>query len=218
MKPLVSSLLLGLLVFTLAGCQKSRSLKITEIGANRVELFLDEPSDHSLNLHSIDFVWASQESAPAGSPTPTPVRATVSLGLAGSIQGQQYLVIFEDSNYTGPPVAQEFFRGKPGIKVRDSFFPGYGNDPGISMQVNGTHSGTAVLFVPTTETVNDVVRFGPRPRPELAGTFVEGGSLDRVKPQGGRSVSRRFSSGSPVDTDNETDWSLQPESIGVANP
>jgi hypothetical protein len=217
MKPLVYPLLLGLLLFTLAGCQKPRNLKLTEIGTNRVEIFLDEPGDHSLNLASVNFTWISQDS-PGASPRPAPTRGDVSLGLVGSLQGQQYLVIFEDPSYQGPPVAQDFRTGTPGIKVRDSFFPGYGNDPGVSMNVNGSRSGTAVLFIPTTETVSDTLGFGDFRRPALAGTFRDGSALDGVKPQGGRSISRRFSSGAPVDTDSGIDWSLQPESIGIANP
>jgi hypothetical protein len=208
MKPLVFSLLLGL---ALAGCQKNRNLKLTEIGPNRVELFLDEPGDRHLNLTSINFAWISQVRAPSD-------RGDVSLGLVGSLQGQQFLVIFEDPNYMGPPVAQDFRPNTPGIKVRDNFFPNYGDDPGVSMHVKGTHGGTSVLFVPTRETVGDLVSFGPRPRPTLAGTFNENGTLDRVKPQGSDSVSRRFSAGSPVDTDSEADWLLQTESIGIANP
>jgi hypothetical protein len=213
MKPLFHSVLFGLLLFTMVGCQRTRNLKVTEIGTNRVELFLDESSNNTLNLTSISFTWTSQEPGAA-----SPVRGDVSLDPVGALNGQQYLVIFEDANYHGPPMAENFRPNTPGIKVRDGFFPGYGNDPGVAMNVNGSHTGTAVLFVPTTESINDLVRFGPSPRPTLPGTFSEDGSLNSVKPQGGQSISRRFSGGTPVETDSAHDWSLQPESIGLANP
>ena len=51
------------------------------------------------------------------------------LGVAGTIQGQQFLVIFEDPNYMGPPVAHNFVGSILGIKVRDNFFSGYGSNP-----------------------------------------------------------------------------------------
>ncbi len=216
MKPLFPFVLFGLLLFTLVGCQRTRNLKVTEIGPNRVELFLDESSNNTLNLTSISFTWTSRDPGP----TSSPVRADVSLDPARSLQGQQCLVIFEDPTYHGPPVAENFRPNTPGIKVSDSFFPNYGNDPGVSMQVKGSHTGTAVLFIPTTESINDVVSFGLLShRPPLpGGVFSHDGSLSGVKPQGGQSVSRRFSGGAPVDTGNESDWSLQPESIGQANP
>lgn len=214
MRPLFLSVLFGLLLFALVGCQRTRNLKVTEIGTNRVELFLDESSNNTLNLTSISFTWMSQDPG-----APSPARGDVRLDAAGSLTGQQYLVIFEDPNYHGPPIAQNFRSNVPGIMVSDNFFPNYGSDPGVSMHVNGSPSGTAVLFIPTTESINDVVRFGNSAiRPALSGVFHENGALNGIKPQGGQSISRRFSSGTPVDNDSESDWSLQTESIGVANP
>jgi hypothetical protein len=212
---LIPSLCLVSVSFLLAGCTVNYNLKVTEVWTNRVELYLDEPPDKVLNLHNKRLKWVTQE------PGAQPVSGEVNLGLAGSMRGGQFLVIFEDPNYTGAPIAQDFRPSTPGIKVRDNFFPGYGNDTGSSMGVEGEHTGTYILFVPGKLRVKDLVRFGHLPRPTLVGSFGvfrETDSLATVKPTGGQSVSRSFSASRPVDTDSESDWSLKPESIGVANP
>ena len=139
--------------------------------------------------------------------------------MAGTIQGQQFLVIFEDPNYMGPPVAHNFFGSIPGIKVRDNFFPGYGSNPSVSMGVDGEHYLTYIIFVPMyRDQVKDVVRFCRRPRPPLFSAFNEDGSLDNVKPQGSQSISRKFTGSTPVDTDGEQDWSSSVQSPGVPTP
>jgi hypothetical protein len=202
----VSSLLL-------AGCDVDRKLKITEV-APRVELFLDEPFNNQLPMTSMALEWVWQE------PGAQPASGALNFGSAGvgPLQGGKFLVIFEDANYMGDPVAQDFRSTVPGIKVRDGFFPGYGNTRSVSMRIVGERSGTHILFVPRREKVNDVVRFGPSPRPPLVGAFNENGSLNGVWPSGGRSVSRRFAGSAPVDDDSESNWSLTPESIGVPTP
>jgi hypothetical protein len=203
--------LLAISSLSQVACERNRKLKVTEIGANRVEILLDEPFSNQLNLTNMKFRWTAKE------PNAQATSGEVPLDIVGSLSGGTFLVIYEDAGYNGPPVSQPF-HNSPGIKVENGFFPGYGNNPGVSMQVDGTNSGTAVLFVPATDTVNDVVRFGPTPRPPLAGSFREDGSLTGEKPRGTESVSRQFSANGPVDTDSETDWARKPESIGVPNP
>ena len=193
-------------------CSTTRNLRITEVGANRLELFLDEPFGRNLNLTGLNFEWVSQN------PNAQPTRGALRLDAAGSMTGGQFLVIYEDARHAGAPVLENFRPNTPGIKVRDDFFPGYGSNPGVSMRVSGEHVGTSVLFIPTQERVNDVVRFGPTPRPSLSGAFVEDNSLSGVKPQGSDSISRRFAAGRPVDTDREAEWSLTNQTIGLPNP
>jgi hypothetical protein len=142
----------------------------------------------------------------------------VDLVLAGTLQGGKFLMIYEDPNYMGAPVASSFPGPTAGIKVKNGFFPGYGQNPSVSMSVDGKHFRTYIIFVPLYEDqVNDVVRFGPTPRPSLFGTFHEDSSLSMVKPVGNDSVSRTFSGNVPVDTDNESDWSRKQATPAAPN-
>ena len=210
MKPIFFCLAIVTVSLLLPGCGVNRKLKVTEVEPNQVEMFLDEPANNQLDLTNMKFKWISQDPAPAAQPTPPPTSGEVDLGVAGTLQGGKFLMIFEDSTYTGLPVAQSYAGQAPGIKVKNGFFPGYGQNPSVSMGVDGKHYRTYIIFVPVyQDEVNDVVRFGPRPRPNLFGAFHEDNmhTLDGVKPQGNQSVSRTFSSGAPVDTDSESDWS-----------
>lgn len=201
---------LALVIFSvlLVGCATNRKLKVTEVMPNQVELLLDEPNP--LILAGTKLKWISQDRQAQ------PVSGELDLGVAGTLQGGQFLEIFENSNYTGYPVAQTVGTSTPGIKVRNDFFPSYGSTPSVSMSVEGSHYGSYIFFVPTAQDlVNDVVRFGPRPRPTTSGEFLENGSLDAIKPVGGDSVSRKFMGRDAVDTDNESDWSSRPVSMGV---
>jgi hypothetical protein len=196
----------------LLGCGVNRKLKITEVQPNQIEIFLDEPASNRLDLTNMKFKWISQD------PTAQPASAEVDLGLVGTLDGGKFLMIFEDRNYTGAPVAQNFPGPTAGIKVKNGFFPGYGHNPSVSMGVDGKHYRTYIIFVPVyQDEVNDVVRFGPRPRPALFGTFYEDGSLDGVKPVGSQSVSRTFSGSTPVDTDSESDWSSKQATPAAPN-
>ncbi len=214
MKLLHSCLCLVTVSFLLVGCNVNRNLKVTEVAADRVELFLDEPADKELYLTGIKLKWISQD------PNAQPVSGEVDLGAAGPLHGRQFLVVFEDANYTDVPVAQAIGSGTIlGIKVRGGFFPGYITGTSVSMGVSGKNT-RSVFFVPLYyHHADDVVRFGPRPRPLLAGAFNENGSLDNIGPEGGReSVSRTFSGSDPTDSNSEADWSLRPNSIGIPTP
>ena len=203
-KPILFCFAIVTVSLSLAGCGVNRKLKVTEVQPNQVEIFLDEPANNQLDLTNMKFKWISQDPPPAAQLT----SGEVDLGVAGTLGGGKFLMIFEDSNYTGDPVAQTFPGQTAGIKVKNGFFPGYGQNPSVSMGVDGKHYRTYIIFVPVyQDEVNDVVRFGPTPRPDLFGTFNEDRSLSGVKPQGTQSVSRTFSGSTPVDTDSESDWS-----------
>jgi hypothetical protein len=214
MKLINPCLSLVIVSFLLVGCRDTpRNLKVTEVAAHQVELFLDEPSTNApLGVDPLKLRWISQD--PGGQP----VVGEVSLAGAGPLHGRQFLVIFEDPNHTGPPVGQNYRPAIPGLKVRGGTFPNYTTGTSASMSVFG-RSPRGLFFIRlTTDVVDDIVSFGPHPRPRLPGEFDEDGTLDGVRPEGNReSVSRRFSGGDPRDTDRESDWSLELTSIGVAN-
>jgi hypothetical protein len=212
MRPIHCPVVVVFVSLLLPACGVDRKLKITEVAPNTIELYLDEPSGNQLDLTNMKFKWVSQD------PMAQPKSGEVDLGLAGTLQGGTFLMIFEGSNYSGPPVAQNFHNQIPGIKVKDNFFPGYGQNPSVSMSVDGKHYRTYIVFVPIyRDTVNDVVRFGPRPRPNLFGVFNEDGSLDGLRPVGTQSIGRAFSNGIPVDTDSEADWSRMTNSPAAGN-
>lgn len=192
----------------LQGCGVHRKLKITEVEPNRVEILLAEPSSNSLALTRMKLKWISND--PMAPEERRLTTGELNLALAGSLRGGQFLVIFEDPEYHDLPVAVNFHGSIAGIKVKDGFFSGYGRTPSVSMSVEGEHDRSYIK-----DKVSDVVRFGPRPRPNLSGTFNEDGSLDHVRPLGNRSISRAFSGHTPLDTDSESDWSLKDASSGV---
>ncbi len=73
--------------------------------------------------------------------------------------------------------------------------------------------------------MDDVVLFGPRPRPAIGGNFLEDGSLGNDSPEAAGSpqsqqgtVSRRFPGGTAQDTDAEQDWRSRWESFGAPTP
>ena len=72
------------------------------------------------------------------------------------------------------------------------------------------------MFVPVyQDKVNDVVTFGPSPRPSSGGAFTEDGTLNNAKPSGTQSISRAFTGNTPIDTDKESDWSQKVTTPGA---
>jgi hypothetical protein len=193
-------------ILCVVGCGVNRKLKLTEVQPNAIEVYLDEPSSHRLDLTNLKLTWAAKDAA-----TP-PTRGEINLGVGGTLDGGRFLIIWEDTNYIGAPVRQNFQPSVAGIKVPSGSFPPYGNTPGVSVRVAGKHYRSLFLV---RDQVSDVVRFGPMPRPDRFGAFTEDGSLAAEKPSGNRSISRDFSAGAPVDTDSESDWSVRFASPGA---
>lgn len=212
---IILSLCLVTVSLLLLGCTKNRNLKVTEVLEDRVEIFLDEASNQQLALYGIKLKWVTKDGPAAA------VAGELDLSVwSDALLGQQFLVIFEDPTYMGPPVAQPVLRTRPGIKVSAGFFPDYRSTISVSMSVAGTNNQGLSFLTLYRHVANDLVRFGPSPRPPLAGTFLEDGTLNDDWPQGdqSKSVSRAFSGTTPLDTDSESDWSLRDQSDGFATP
>ena len=125
---LILSLCLVIVSLLLLGCTKNRNLKITEVAEDRVEIFLDEAGNQQLALGGIKLKWVTNDgNGPA-------VAGEVDLNrLPEALRGQQFLVIFEDPNHMGPPVAHAVPGPRPGIKVAAGIFPDYGSTISVSM-------------------------------------------------------------------------------------
>jgi hypothetical protein len=193
----------------LGGCGVNRKLKITEVQPNQIELYLDEPTDHRLDLTNMKFKWATNKA------NASPASGEIDLGIAGEIRGGQFFLIYEYSGHTGGPIVRNFQANIPGIAVEPGYFPGYSDEPGISMGVTGKHRRSVFLI---EDKVSDGVTFGAPPRPAAYSSFTEDHSLDGEKPVTNTSINRRFNGAAPVDTNSESDWYAGPQSPGVANP
>ncbi len=219
--PLRSALGLALLAGLLSSCARSTrivQLKISEVGTDKVELFLNDPGPQQLNNVVLTYT------------KPNGVQGSVDLGALGTnMPANSFLIVWEQRGYQGPPVAQDYPSGQsgvvPGVKVKEDFFGGAGSRPGavcISGLISQRVTGLLGIFpVVTKFIVDDVVRFGQpaSDRPSTCGTFNNGsGSLGN--PAGSAPLVRRWqSSGGPQDTDSESDWSrLFGGSWGVRTP
>jgi hypothetical protein len=192
----------------LAGCVRHWNLKLTEVGKREVEMVMVEDPSKSLALDGAVLSWTVH----GGNGD------RVDLGALGRrLAGGEFLVVWEDSGYQGPPVAQDFSGGQqgavPGIKVRGGFF-GIDAAPG-EVRIAGDRLQVAVL---TTHDVDDVVRFGApvADRPATGGSFTPDGSL--ANPTGSLSLQRRWGASAPQDSNQESDWVRQLESWGVRTP
>jgi hypothetical protein len=203
-------ILFALAVVALAspGCVRHWNLKLTEVGKRRVEMFMAEDPAKSLALDGAVLSWTGHGGH----------GDRVDLGALGRrLAGGEFLIVWEESGYPGPPVAQDFVGGLqtvPGIKVREGFFAMVDAVPG-EILVAGDRLQVAVL---TTHKVNDVVRFGipVADRPATGGTFRSDGSLPN--PTGSASPQRRWGASGPQDQDEETDWIWGVSSWGVRTP
>ena len=215
----IMSALLLILAVGLSGCTVTRDLKITEVGLREVELYLDEPTANRLALddHKLMFISSSGD--------------TDEVLLFGSIGGGKYIVVWEDPNYNGVPVDADYINYFTtrirGIKVPNGFFGAQSATDTFAYRIYGTHNRGFV-----TDKVKDVVKFGPYDpaasppvlRPQSGGVFTEDGSLKnevRAERQGlskARTISRKWNSGAPQDTDSENDWKGKSESFGSATP
>lgn len=204
-----------------SGCSTAqRNLLLTEVGKQGVELYLDEPSSQRLRLG--DGMRLEVRSNTNGTIT----KNDIGLGTASqAMQGGGFLIVWEGSNYTGPPVAEDYPSGisgaVPGIKVADKFFGDIDSEPSEIRLIGERNrvSGLLVIFpMFTADQVDDVIRFGqpPADRPVSGGTFAPNGSL--IYPTGSGPLQRWWGPSGPIDTDQETDWTLGASSWGQPTP
>ncbi len=197
---------------------QTRKLLLTEVGKNRVELYLDEPTNRSITLGSGYRLAVS---------TSTGTASTVDLGaFGGSMQGGSFFIIWEEAGYTGTPVAAAFSGGQlgsvPGIKVAAGFMNGFDAAPSEARLVGRRNVFSRLIIVIPffrTDVIDDVVRFGTpdTDRPVSGGTFQSNGSLGN--PSGSTHLQRAWTgAGAPQDTDDEADWVLYGQSWGAPTP
>jgi hypothetical protein len=200
-------------------CTQARQLKISEVGAGRLELYLLEDSSHHLDLGGQTLTWAALDS--------TGALTSGQIPLVSGLDGGQFLVLWEDpQNSVGPATASynNFFgQSVLGVSVPvDSLGP---VDPlrSYSFRVHGRQFRYIFPFFYTYDETDDEVRFGPTPRPSLGGQFSENGLLQPVErtPTSGRTrgkTLRRVApvNDIPVDRDREADWTPDDESWGTA--
>jgi hypothetical protein len=191
--------MIGTLMF--AGCAVHRDLRISEVGLHAVELYLAEESGNRLALadHTLKYKNSNGQ------------EGEVDLGVFGTLPGGEWLVVWEEQNYSLTPVKEDFVnfygRSVPGIKVSDGFF---GTGISYSYRVSGKHERGLI-----TDKTDDVVKFGAQPRPSIGGNFVEDGSLANKLPRGSRNISRKWGGIHPIDNDREDDWEKKTQSLGA---
>jgi hypothetical protein len=218
----IVAILTSLGLLTLNGCASVRNLKITEVSLDAVELYLDEQRDNSLDLASQKLKYVNSNGDQS------------ELDLFGTIRGSGFLIVWEASSYTGPPVAQDYvdFQGNnvPGIVVQQGFFANPQAET-FAYRVYGRGTRYIFPFFIFYDDVDDVVKFGGGPmglpRPNIGGAFHEtqqlGATEVRVPGQGltpASTISRLWNAatGKPLDTDDESDWEKASDNLGSPTP
>lgn len=196
-----------LLLATLsAGCAVHRTLRLTEVGKNKVELYLDEPAANRLALREHRLIVSASDNT----------QSVLDFSVLGrDLAGGEFLIVWEDAGHTGPAAAQPYPSGQagvvPGIVVPTSFFGGLGDKEAAEIRIEGKHSRGIV-----TDLTDDCVRFGASAvRPRTGGTFIEDDSLPM--PRGSVPLQRWWdtTTARPIDTDREADWTARVGSWGV---
>jgi hypothetical protein len=198
-----------------------RRLLITEVGRNQVELYLDEPASDVLVLGN-GFELEVRTDDGAGNAT----HRSTGLGAGDQrIPGGGFFVVWEDTGYQGPPVAEPFSGGQtgyvPGIKVEHGLLNGIKDFPS-EVRVHGSRNriNGVVIVLPrqVTDEADDVVRFGTPAanRPTSGGAFTSTDTLGN--PSGSNTLQRLFTNGAPRDTNDESDWTRSASSWGVPTP
>lgn len=210
----------GVLALALAasGCISSPDLLLTEIGLKEVEIYNAEPGG-PMDIDGVMLYYAATDGTEA------------SIRLFGQLDSGAFLVVWEDDNHTGAPVAS-FYRNYnnqtvKGIKVEAGTFGTPAPDDGFAYLLKRRRTGFP-NFIYTKETIEDVCRFGawdpnatpPVERPTLgSNAFTDTGALvgdvrtetTQIK---AKTIQRRWRSGVPRDGNSEDDWSLRNESYG----
>jgi hypothetical protein len=215
----------SLAVLSLCACTQNRRLWISEVGAQRLELYLDEPNGNALALPGQTLDWVALD--PSGMNAPQ----SGSVDLAGSIPGGGFLVLFEDPSVAPggatPATVDDFFhRSRAGLAVAPNALGP--TDPMLSyaFRVHGHEFRYIFPFFYTYDDTDDTVRFGPPGRPNIGGAFSEDGSLQPVTrtptvgQTKGRTIRRKTTRingvETPADRDREADWKPADESWGSA--
>jgi hypothetical protein len=206
----------------LAACTQSRGLKISEIGAGRVELYLNEPNTNALDLGGQTLDWQAVD------PSGTNLSHSGSIDLGGSLDGEQFFVVFEQPGHTGVPTT-EFYnnfnnQSVKGLEVAPTTLGPVDPALAYAFRVHGRQLRYIFPIFYTYDETDDTVRFGPRGRPNIGGTFTEDYSLDpviRTQAVGltkGRTIRRKTTQigtlDTPADRDLEADWQTDDESYG----
>jgi hypothetical protein len=216
---------LSLVVLALCACTQNRRLWISEAGAQRLELYLDEPSTNTLALGGQTLDWVAID--PSGMNSPH----SGSIALAGKLDGGGFVVLFEDPS--GPPggaspgfVDDFFSRSRAGLAVATDALGPTDSALAYAFRVHGHEFRYIFPFFYTYDDTDDTVRFGPPGRPNIGGAFMEDGSLQpvtrtpTVMQTKGRTIRRKTNPNlavdTPVDRDKEADWQTDDESWGTA--
>ncbi len=218
-------------LFALQACTANRGLKISEVGVGVLELYLDEPAGNRLGLddHFVEIKTIITD--PMDPMRTIPWERTFEL--SGSLDGGEYLVLWEQPGRVGFP-GYEFYdnfdsESVPGIAFEPGTLAPTGavdNTKPFSYRIHARRYRYVFPFFYAQDVTDDVVTFGPRPRPAIGGAFTETGALDGVM----RSTAVTFARGQtvwrktdnstgveiPQDFDTEDDWRQDDESFGKA--
>jgi hypothetical protein len=183
-------------------------LLITEWRPETVEIYLDEIPGRTLDL--ADYAIAVKAKVDLIRDVDEPdyeARAN----LVGNISGGEFLILFEEFGYSGPPITGTFTDPRtgspvPGIKLPENFFGWNRGGASTALRLSGQGRDGVV---------DDLMLIGDRPRPSLGGSFIEDTSSAMRLPlppgPGGsqtRTLSRKWNSQHPVDNDKESDWRI----------
>jgi hypothetical protein len=194
-------ILCAILSSGLSGCgSQNPKLEITEIAPGLTELYLDDPDSLDLGAGGTTLEVKTANS-------------DKTLNLPGMMGARTFLVIFETSGYTGPPVPMMFndpFTGRqcPGIQIAENSF-GWnlgGTSFAYRLQGNNGYPGGISNFFWRHWEADDTVTFGTRPRPVIGVTFVEDTSLPNSIPRSPGSLARKWGPNGPIDNNRESDW------------
>jgi hypothetical protein len=207
-----------------AACTVHRQLWISEVGAGRLELYLAEDPNASLDLAGHTLEWQAND--------PSGVTSTGRIDLTGgTVPGGQYVVVWEGAGPTGAVTPSNFnnFHNQSvlGLETAPGALGPTDSNTAYAFRVHERHSRYVFpIFYETTET-DDEVRFGPGTRPNLGGSFSEDhmalDQVDRTAAVGltkGRTIRRKTVANAanvdiPVDRNREADWQTDDESYGA---